>query len=99
MYAGKRYNSRSNLTKRYKLDRVAPVDNRPPPDKNFGPKQMWVMILVYSRFCVEQFEYFHVTSLIKKIKQGFEQIFVTKVNDNTGICLCASVFPIKENFA
>jgi len=29
------------LTKRYKLERVAPVDNRPPPDKNFGPKQMW----------------------------------------------------------
>ena len=29
------------MTKRYKLDRVAPVDNRPPPDKNFGPKQMW----------------------------------------------------------
>ena len=28
------------MTKRYKLDRVAPVDNRPPPDKNFGPKQM-----------------------------------------------------------
>ena len=42
MYAGKRCNSRSNLTKRYKLDRVAPVDNRPPPDNNFGPKQMWV---------------------------------------------------------
>ena len=31
MYAGKRCNSRSNLTKRYKLDRVAPVDSRPPP--------------------------------------------------------------------
>ena len=30
MYAGKRCNSKSNLTKRYKLDRVAPVDNRPP---------------------------------------------------------------------
>ena len=28
------------MTKRYKLDRVAPVDNRPPPDNNFGPKQM-----------------------------------------------------------
>ena len=41
MYAGKRCNSRSNMTKRYKLDRVAPVDNRPPPDNNFGPKQMW----------------------------------------------------------
>ena len=40
MYAGKRCNSRSNLTKRYKLDRVASVDNKPPPDKNFGPKQM-----------------------------------------------------------
>ena len=32
------------MTKRYKLDRIAPVDNRPPPDKNFGPKQMcWVV--------------------------------------------------------
>ena len=40
MYAGKRCTSRSKLTKRYKLDRVASVDNRPPPDKNFGPKQM-----------------------------------------------------------
>ena len=40
MYAGKRCNSKSNLTKRYKLDRVASVDNRPPPDKNFGPKQV-----------------------------------------------------------
>ena len=28
------------MTKRYKLDRVASVDNRPPPDKNFGPKQV-----------------------------------------------------------
>ena len=28
------------MTKRYKLDRVASVDNKPPPDKNFGPKQM-----------------------------------------------------------
>ena len=45
MYAGKRCNSRSNLTKRYKLDRVASVDNRPPPDKNFGPKQMWPTML------------------------------------------------------
>jgi hypothetical protein len=41
MYAGKRCNSKSNLTKRYKLDRVASVDNRPPLDKKFGPKQMW----------------------------------------------------------
>ena len=40
MYAGKRCNNKSNLTKRYKLDRVASVDNRPPPDKKFGPKQM-----------------------------------------------------------
>ena len=45
MYAGKRCNSRSNLTKRYKLDRVAPVDNRPPLDNNFGPKQMCPLFL------------------------------------------------------
>ena len=29
------------MTKRYKLDRVDTVDNRPPPDKNFSPKQVW----------------------------------------------------------
>ena len=51
MYAGKRCNSRSNLTKRYKLDRVASVDNRPPPDKNFGPKQVcWTSLFGYSPF-------------------------------------------------
>ena len=33
------------MTKRYKLDRVASVDNRPPPDKNFGPKQVCTISL------------------------------------------------------
>ena len=33
MYAGKRYISNPNFTNSYKLDRVAPVDNRPPTDK------------------------------------------------------------------
>ena len=41
MYAGKRYNSNLNYTKRLKLDRVAPVDYRPPTEKNGGPKQLW----------------------------------------------------------
>ena len=36
MYAGKRFTSNPNSTKRWKLDRVAPVDNRPPNDKNGG---------------------------------------------------------------
>ena len=39
MYAGKGYNSNPNSTKRSKLDRVAPVGNRPPTHKNGGPKQ------------------------------------------------------------
>ena len=34
MNAGKRYNSNPISTKRFKLDRVAPVDNRVPIDKN-----------------------------------------------------------------
>ena len=37
------------MTKRYKLDRVASVDNRPPPpDKNFGPKQVCWELIQYS---------------------------------------------------
>ena len=32
------------MTKRYKLDRVASVDNRSPPDKNFGPKQVCLVV-------------------------------------------------------
>ena len=36
MNAEKGYNSNSNSTKRQKLDRVAPVDNRPPNDKWCG---------------------------------------------------------------
>ena len=35
----KRYNCNPNSTKRSKLDRVDPVDNRPSTDKNGGPKQ------------------------------------------------------------
>ena len=52
MYAGKRCNSKSNSTKRYKLDRVAPVDNRPPPDKKWGPKQMCLTLKI--KFVVKQ---------------------------------------------
>ena len=37
----KRYNRNPNFTKRSKLDRVAPVGNRPPTHKNGGPKQWW----------------------------------------------------------
>ena len=41
------------MTKRYKLDRVASVDNRPPPDNNFGPKQMWSVIGLNSGYMVQ----------------------------------------------
>ena len=39
MYAGKGYNGNPKSTKRSKLDRVAPVGNRPPTHKNGGLKQ------------------------------------------------------------
>ena len=42
MNAGKGYNSNPHSTKRLKLDRVDPVDNRPPNDKNGAPKQWCV---------------------------------------------------------
>ena len=45
MSAWKGYYRNPNSTNRYKLDRVAPVDNRPPNDKNGGPKQ-WCPIPV-----------------------------------------------------
>ena len=43
MNAGKGYNSNPKSTKRLKLNRVAPVDNRAPNDKTGAPKKWWVV--------------------------------------------------------